>query len=75
MGDNFGGLIPNWLLWFTAALHMLYMVNIGKYFRISIIWMESKPDGQVKLYLQFQENSSPLGMILDHNFDSMIILL
>lgn len=53
MGDNFGGLIPNWLLWFTAALHMLYMVNIRKYFRISIIWMESKPDGQVKLYLQF----------------------
>ncbi|CAD8117397.1 unnamed protein product [Paramecium sonneborni] len=59
MGDNFAGFIPNWLLWFTAFLHMLYM-NFDN--------LDGKQARRTK-------NSSPLGMILDHNFDSMIILL
>ncbi|CAD8199584.1 unnamed protein product [Paramecium octaurelia] len=59
MGDNFAGFIPNWLLWLTALLHMLYM-NFDN--------LDGKQARRTK-------NSSPLGMILDHNFDSMIILL
>ncbi|CAD8205500.1 unnamed protein product [Paramecium octaurelia] len=59
MGDTFNGFIPNWLLWFTATLHMLYM-NFDN--------LDGKQARRTR-------NSSPLGMILDHNFDSMIILL
>jgi cadmium resistance protein CadD (predicted permease) len=46
MGDNFGGFVPNWLLWFTAALHMLYMV-FSIVIRISTTWMANKLAEQV----------------------------
>ncbi|CAD8112784.1 unnamed protein product [Paramecium sonneborni] len=59
MEDNFKGSIPNWLLWSTTILHLLYM-NFDN--------LDGKQARRTK-------NSSPLGMILDHNFDSMIILL
>ncbi|CAD8048632.1 unnamed protein product [Paramecium primaurelia] len=59
MGDNFQGTIPDWLLWTTFILHMIYM-NFDNL------------DGK---QARRTHNSSPLGMILDHNFDSMIIAI
>ena len=62
MGDNFGGYVPNWLLWFTAVLHMLYMVYMY-IIRILTTWMANKLAGQVciKIFRKFFASRNDLG--------------